>query len=99
MFEVFWESTVPKGIFEVQSSDNGENFKTLETISDADSTFISFNEDFDKKYIKVIEVTSYNEVCETIPFIIKKVDDCCNMTIPFQRIHTQCVTLVILRYS
>ena len=76
MFEVFWESTVPKGIFEVQSSDNGENFKTLETISDADSTFISFNEDFDKKYIKVIEVTSYNEVCETIPFIIKKVDDC-----------------------
>ncbi|MDE5619018.1 MAG: thrombospondin type 3 repeat-containing protein, partial [Ruminococcus sp.] len=72
--EIFWDTTVPKGIFDVQISDDNCTYTSIGTVNDADSFNFIISEDFETKYIKVVETTYYGETNESIPFIIQKSD-------------------------
>ena len=73
--EIFWNTTVPKGIFDVQISDDNCTYTSIGTVNDADSFSFIISEDFDKKYIKVVETTYYGETGESIPFIVTKSEE------------------------
>ncbi|WP_297960871.1 hypothetical protein [uncultured Ruminococcus sp.] len=70
VFSVYWNTTVPDGSFDIQVSDDGENYISIGTVTNADSFEYSFTEPFEKKYIKVIETTNNGTVFESVPFIV-----------------------------
>ena len=72
--EIFWDTTVPRGIFDVQISDDNCTYTSVGTVNDEDSFNFIISEDFETKYIKVVETTYYGETNESIPFIIQKSD-------------------------
>ncbi len=72
--EIFWNTTVTRGTFDVQMSDDNCIYNSIGTVNDADSFNFIISEDFDKKYIKVVETTYYGEISESIPFIVVKSD-------------------------
>lgn len=72
--EIFWNTTVSKGTFDVQISDDNCTYTSIGTVNDVNSFNFTISEDFEKKYIKVVETTYYGETKESIPFIIQKSD-------------------------
>ena len=65
-FTIYWNTTVSEGTFDIQASDDGENYTSLGTVINDDSYEYTFTEPFDKKYIKVVETTKSGKVCEAI---------------------------------
>ncbi len=74
-FTVYWNTTVPNGSFDIQASDDGENYTSIATVTDADSYECSFTETFEKKYIKVIETANNGKITESVPFVIISTED------------------------
>lgn len=72
--EIFWNTTVTRGTFDVQISDDNCTYTSVGTVNDSDSFNFIISEDFEKKYIKVVETTYYGETSESIPFIVVKSD-------------------------
>ncbi|HRR78344.1 MAG TPA: hypothetical protein P5191_16315 [Ruminococcus sp.] len=70
IFDIYWNTTVPKGSFDIQVSDDGENYSSIGTVTDENAFSYSFPEPFEKKYVKVIETTDYDETCESVPFLL-----------------------------
>lgn len=67
---IYWSTTVPRGSFDIKISDDGENYISVGSVIDIDNFEFDPSEDFQRKYVKVIETTYYQEVGESIPFII-----------------------------
>ena len=74
-FSVYWNTTVPDGSFDIQASDDGENYTSIGTVNDTDSFEFSFTEPFEKKYIKVIETANSGKVGESVPFVVISTED------------------------
>lgn len=72
---IYWNTTVPKGSFDIMISEDNENYELIGTVTDENTFAYSFSEIFEKKYIKVIETTYYGETYESVPFIILRNDD------------------------
>lgn len=70
--EIFWSTTIPRGTFDIQISDDGVTYTSIDTVNDVDSFVYDLSENFDKKYIKVVEKTYYGELGESIPFIVSQ---------------------------
>ena len=74
-FSVYWNTTVPDGSFDIQASDDGENYTSIGTVNGTDSFEFSFTEPFEKKYIKVIETANSGKVGESVPFVVISTED------------------------
>ena len=53
VLNVYWNTTFTEGTFDIQASDNGENYTSIGTVTNDDSYEYTFTESFDKKYIKL----------------------------------------------
>lgn len=73
--DIQWYSTIPNGDFDIQISDNNEEYVTIGTVSNTNSYQYTIPEDFTQKYIRVVETTYYGENFASIPFIITKFED------------------------
>ncbi|MDE6706913.1 MAG: hypothetical protein K2K06_02610, partial [Oscillospiraceae bacterium] len=73
--DIGWCTTVPEGDFEIQFSDDNDNYLTIATVSNTDSYLYEIVEDFDRKYIRIIETTNDGEVFITTPFILERIND------------------------
>lgn len=73
--DVNWYTTIPRGTFEIQISDDNENYITVGTVSDANSYQYIITEEFEKKYVRVVETTYYGETYASIPFVVTKTED------------------------
>lgn len=69
-FDIYWNTTVPEGEFDIQASDDGIDYTSIGSVTNENTFSYSFSEPFEKKYIKVIETTNYNETCESVPFLL-----------------------------
>ncbi len=72
---VFWDTTIPKGTFDVQTSYDNETYTSVVTVTDVESYNYAISEEFEEMYIKVTETTYYGEICETVPFVVTKSKD------------------------
>lgn len=73
--DIHWYSTVPRGVFEVQTSNDNVSYTTIASVSDGDSYQYTITEDFTQKYVRVVETTYYGENFASIPFIIVNSDN------------------------
>ncbi len=73
--KVLWDTTVPNGNFDIQASDDGLNYVSVGTVTDATEYEYAISEPFSIKYVKVIETTNNGAICESIPFMIKNNED------------------------
>lgn len=73
--DIQWYSTIPNGNFDIQISDNNEDYITIGTVSNANYYQYTILEDFTQKYIRVVETTYYGESLASIPFIIIQSED------------------------
>ena len=76
-FDIYWNTTVPEGDFDIQASDDGIDYTSIGFVTNENTFSYSFSEPFEKKYIKVVETTNYNETCESVPFLLKCNEDRC----------------------
>ena len=68
---IYWYTTVPQGSFDIQMSDDNDTYYSVGTVENVDSFTYELPEEFEKKYIKVVETTATGESCESFPFIIE----------------------------
>lgn len=73
--KIYWDTTVPQGSFDIQISDNGENYISIDTVNDADSYEYTLSESLTQQYIKVVETTNAGKIGESIPFLITHTDE------------------------
>lgn len=73
--KIYWNTTVPKGNFDIKISDDNVNYQSIGTVTDTSTFTYSIQETFAKKYIKVIETTYYGETYETVPFTVVRDKD------------------------
>ena len=73
--EVYWNTTIPQGTFDIQISDDGENYSSVAEITDEDSYEYVISEPFSQKYIEVIETVDSSISYTAVPFIVRNTDD------------------------
>ena len=72
-FDIYWNTTVPEGEFDIQASDDGIDYTSIGSVTNENTFSYSFSEPFEKKYIKVVETTNYNETTSFIIILITNV--------------------------
>ena len=72
---IFWTSTIPRGSYEIQVSDDNITYTTIDVVEESNSYDYLIAEEFAKRYFKVTETTYYGEVLSTLPFVAEKAGD------------------------
>ena len=72
--DITWETTVPKGIFDIQISNDNETYTTIDTVADVSEYNYSITETLDTIYFKILQTTYYGETATSIPFLAVKTD-------------------------
>src|SRR5690554_1197649 len=72
--DITWETTVPKGIFHIQISNDNETYTTIDTVADVSEYNYSITETLDTIYFKILQTTHYGETATSIPFLAVKTD-------------------------
>lgn len=70
VYNIYWNTTIPDGTFDVQISDNGEEYSSIGNVVNTDSLEYHFTETFEKRYIKVVQTANDGKVSESVPFIV-----------------------------
>lgn len=70
-----WSSTVPKGTFDIQISDDNITYTSIGTVTNDTCYDYGITEEFEKRYFKITETTYYGEVGSSIPFVAVKTTD------------------------
>lgn len=70
-----WMSTVPEGTFEVLVSDDNEDYTSIGTSADGQEFEYAGFEEFDRKYIRVMETTYYGETVSAVPLVAVKTEE------------------------
>lgn len=70
-----WMSTVPKGTFEVLVSDDNEDYTSIGISADGQEFEYAGFEEFDRKYIRVMETTYYGETVSAVPLVAVKTEE------------------------
>lgn len=72
--DITWETTVPKGIFDIQISEDNDTYTTIDTVADVSEYNYSITETLDTIYFKISQTTYYGETATSIPFLAVKTD-------------------------
>lgn len=72
---ILWETTVPNGTFDIETSFDNKEYSTLVSVVDSNSYTYEITEDFKKMYVRVTETTSYGETVTSGPFEVKWIED------------------------
>lgn len=70
VYNIYWNTTIPDGTFDVQISDNGEEYSSIGNVVNTDSLEYHFTETFEKRYIKVVQTANDGKTSESVPFIV-----------------------------
>lgn len=73
--DIYWDTTVPEGIFDIQISYDNEEYASVGTVIDAVSYNYTLLEEIEKMYIKVTETTYYGDIYESEPFMVTKSEE------------------------
>jgi len=72
---LIWESSVPKGKFDVLISSDGKDYSSAVQLTDADTYNYVVDGTSEKIYFKIKETTADNKTAESAPFIMAKTAD------------------------
>lgn len=72
--EITWETTEANGTFDIETSEDNDNYTFVDTVSDDTIYNYTITEPFDKMYLRVTETTYYGETISSIPIVLLKVD-------------------------
>ena len=70
--DIEWFTNYTNSSYEVLYSDDNKNYTSIATASNATIYQYLITEDFQKRYFKVSLATNYDEVIESIPFVVTK---------------------------
>lgn len=73
--EIFWETDIEKGNFEIFSSEDNVNYVSEGMATDEQEYIYKIINDFEKKYFKVCVTMQDGKQFEAIPFFVLKIDD------------------------
>lgn len=69
--DVFWNSSVPEGTFDIEVSIDNTEYEILDSVKDCDSFSFIPDSDFDTLYVRVTQTTNYGESISATPFVVK----------------------------
>jgi hypothetical protein len=72
---LIWESSVPKGIFDVLTSSDGKDYISAVQLTDVDTYSYVVDGTSEKIFFKIKETTADNKTAESAPFIMAKTAD------------------------
>ena len=72
--DIEWETNYTNSNYEIWYSDDNINYTSVAT-TDATAYQYQIAEDFEAKYFKVSLTTNYGETIESVPFVVRRIED------------------------